>query len=76
MWFSTPKRETTVSDRVYAQCDTKDIALIKKVCPEVEVDGVKWWDTANAGLYHEILYLKMRGLIIIHPNHILVRFKE
>lgn len=77
MWYSsTPPPQRTAADRAYAACDAKDIALIKKHCPEVEIDGKTWWDTTGQYLEHEVKYLRLRGLIIIHPNHVLVHIKE
>lgn len=73
MWYSTQQQQKTTSDRAYEMCDQKDMALIKKHCPEVIIDGVTWYDTSTAGLDHEVKYLRLRGLIIIHPCHYLVR---
>lgn len=76
-WYSTQKApEKTMADRAYAACDAKDIALIKKHGVEVSVDGVTWWDVSVAGLDAEVKYLRLRGLIIIHQCHYLVRFRD
>ena len=76
-WFRhTPVPQRSLADRAYALCDDKDINLIKVVCPETEIDGVKWYDTTGQGVDHEVSYLKMRGILIRHPNNVLVRFRE
>lgn len=75
MWYTTERpRQKTTAEKAYEACDAKDIALIKKQCPETVVEGVTWYDTSTAGLEHEIKYLRLRGIIIIHPCHYLVRF--
>lgn len=76
MWYSTPQKQKTPSEKAYEACDKKDINLIKKCCPEVQEGGLTWYDTTGQYVEHEVKYLRLRGLVIIHPNHVLVRFKE
>lgn len=77
MWYqSRSEPQKTAVDRAYAACDSRDIDLIKKHGSETIVDGVTWWDISTAGLDGEVKYLRLRGLIIIHPCHYLVRFHE
>ena len=76
MWYSTARPEKSPMDKAYEMCDQKDIALIKKHCPEVIIDGATWWDTTGQYLENEVKYLRLRGLVIIHPNHVLVTFRS
>lgn len=76
MWYSTQKKEKSTSDKAYEMVDQKDTELIKKHCPEVVIEGVTWWDTTGQYLENEVKYLRLRGLIVIHPNHVLVTFRS
>lgn len=62
-------------DALYHALDIKNKAVIELTCPEVELDGLRWYDTTDYGFIHERFYLLSRGLIAIHPvNTQLVRF--
>ena len=76
MWYSTSQPQKTNQQLAYEGCDKKNIGLIKKVCVETDLEGVVWWDTTGQGLEYEVKYLRLRGLIVVHPSHVLVRFKE
>jgi hypothetical protein len=62
--------------KIYHALDLKHKALIKKLCPEVVLDGVVWYDTTGMYLEDSRAYLKARNVLVVHPmNCSLWRFQ-
>lgn len=67
-WFNTtPKKPYSARQAMYETIDAKNIKTLKQYAKSCTVDSIQWWDTSEAGLEGEILYLRSRGLIEQHP---------